>query len=305
LLLKGQGLTVARPPRATGTLIGAALAAIAVILALGLVAKASTWPVSLTLFLGILGIVGLATAALFFGFWAWSCYSLQYAIDRTGIVVSWGAVRHYISIDRILDVKHGRGEMKARVRGLGWPGHQIGHGDADDIGPVIFFSTHRSPEELVYVKTADVTYGLSPSDPVRFISDFQRFKDAAKPETVPLVRWSWLGMHPIWSDRWAQGLAVAAVILNLALWALIFGLYPDLDNQITIEFPPIGDITTLESRSEILQIPATATVFLVVNLIAGLLFQWRERAATYLLLGGACVFQAAFWIAAIVALVNA
>lgn len=305
VLLKGQGLTVERPPRFTGTLTAAAPSAIAIALAAALLVKATTWPASLTLFLGILGITLLGALAIFFAFWAWSCYSLRYILDRGGLTIAWGTVRHHIPIDQIEDLQHGRGELKARVAGLAWPGHQIGHGDADEIGPAIFFSTHRSPEELVYVKTRDLAYAISPTDPVRFIAETRRLKETGKPEYTPPVQWNIVGMHPIWSDRWAQSLGVAAIVLNLALWGFVLGFYPHLDNQITIDFPPIGEITTLQSRSEILRIPATATIFLVTNLVAGLVFQWRERAATYLLAGGAVLFQAAFWIAAIVALVNA
>lgn len=305
LLLKGQGLTVERPPRFTGTLIGALLSGTAIVLAAALAVKATTWSASLTLFLGILGITLLAPIAIFFAFWAWSCYNLRYVLDRGGLTITWGTVRHFVPIDQITGLKHGRGELKAHVRGLRWPGLNVGHGNAEEIGPVIFFSTHRSPEEVVYVQTADRAYGISPVDPVRFIAETQRLKEAGKPAARPRVQWSLVGLHPLWSDRWAQSLGVAAIALNLALWGFVLGVYPHLDNQITIEFPPIGEITTLESRSEIFRIPATATVFLVINLVSGLVFQWRERAATYLLAGGAVVFQAAFWIAAIVAFVNA
>lgn len=305
LLLKGQGLTVERPPRVTGTAVGAGAAGLAFLLAIALTVKATTWPVSVTLFLGIVGITLLLVVAMFFAFWAWSCYSLRYLIDSKGIAIAWGTVRHYIPVDQIDELKYGHVDMKARVRGLAWPGHQVGHGDADAVGPVIFFSTHRSPEELVYVKTQERTYGLSPADPVRFIAEAQRIREAPRSVEAPAVQWNVVGMHPIWSDRWAQGLAIAAIVINLALWGFIFAVYPELDHQITIEFPPLGDITTLESRSEILQIPATATVFLAINLLSGLVFQWRERAATYLLSGGAVLFQVAFWIAAIVAVVNA
>lgn len=305
LLLKGQGLTVQRPARFTGTLTGAALSGAAIALAVALAVKASTWPPSLTLFLGILGVTLLGVLALFFAFWAWSCYSLRYILDRGGLTIAWGVVRHYVPIDKIQELKHGRGEIKTRVSGLAWPGHQIGHGDADEIGPAIFFSTHRSPEDVVYVKTPDRTYAISPADPARFVAEAQRFKAVGEPEDAPAVQWNFVGLHPIWSDHWAQSLGIVAIALNVALWGLVLGFYPDLDNQITIEFPPIGDITTLQSRSEILTIPATATVFLIVNLVAGLIFQWRERAAAYLLAGGAVIFQAAFWIAATVAFVNA
>ena len=95
------------------------------------------------------------------------------------------------------------------------------------------------------------------------------------------------------------------MLLNLALWGYVFAVYPDLSNEITIEFPPIGDITTLESRDEILKIPGTASVILGVNLLASFVFQPRERAATYLLLSGTALFQVVFWAAAIVAVVNA
>jgi hypothetical protein len=305
LLLKGQGVTVEHPPRFTGTLTGAALAGVASALAVALLVKASTWPPSLTLFLAILGVTLLAALTLFFAFWAWSCYSLRYVLDRGGLTIFWGAVRHHLPIEEIVEFKHGRGEMKARVSGLAWPGHKVGHGYADDIGSAIFFSTHRSPEDIVFVKTRERTYAISPTDPARFIAEALRFKEVGQPDHSPPVQWSVVGLHPIWSDRWAQWLGIAAIGLNLALCGFVLGFYPSLDNQITIEFPPIGDITTLQSRSEILTIPATASVFLVVNLIAGLIFQWRERAAAYLLMGGTVILQVAFCIAAIVALVNA
>ena len=305
LLLQGQGLTETRPARLVGTSIGAALSAFAIALAIGVAVQASGWAITPTLFLAILAIVLLVGVATVFAFWAWSCYSLRYVLDRTGLEIVWGTVRHFVAIDQIDEFKLGRGETQTRVRGLTWPGFQIGHGDADEIGPVIFFSTHHSPEDLVYVRTSDLTYGISPQDPIRFVSDAHRYQEAAKPEQRAPVSWSLLGSHPMWTDRLAQVLALAAIVLNLALWGFVFGLYPELDNQITIEFPPIGDITMLQSRSEILRIPVTATVFLAINLVAGILFQWRERSATYLLVGGAVIFQVAFWIAAVVALVNA
>jgi hypothetical protein len=300
-----QGVTEARPPRLVGTSIGLGLAAVAIVLAVGVGIQAIDWSVSLTLFLGILAIALLSVFAIVFAFWGWSCFSLRYVLDRSGLQIVWGPVRHFISIDRIGELELGRGETVASVRGLTWPGHQVGRGEAAEIGPVIFFSTHRSPEDIVYVRTDDVTYGISPPDPSYFLAEMQRLKEVGSPEPRPRVEWSFLGSHPMWRDRAAQLLSLAAIALNLALWGFVFGLYPDLDNQITIEFPPIGDITTLQSRSEILRIPATATVFLATNLLAGLLFQWKERAATYLLVGGAVIFQVAFWIAAIVAFVNA
>jgi len=312
LLLKGQGLTIERPARTTGTLVGAGASSLALVLAIALLLKATGWPVSFPQFLAYLGAGVLVLLSLLFAFWSYGCFSLRYILDRTGITIVWGPLKHFVSIDRIQAFVHGRGEHRPRVSGLGWRGYHIGRGYVDEFGRVLFFSTHRSPEELVYVQTGDTTYALSPEDPARFVAEAQRFRQAGPglvpagtPVKRPAVQRHLLAAHPIWADRVAQALAVLAVLANLALWGFIFAVYPDLNNEIQIEFPPIGDVTSLETRSEIFKIPGTATAILAVNLLAALGFQWKERAASYLLLSGAIFFQAAFWIAAIVAVVNA
>ena len=93
--------------------------------------------------------------------------------------------------------------------------------------------------------------------------------------------------------------------MNLGLWGYVFAIYPDLSNEITIDFPPIGDITTLHSRLEILKVPGTATAFLAVNLLAALGFQWRDRSVAHLVLSGTIFLQVVFWIAAGIAVTNA
>jgi len=305
MLLKGQGVTIQRPARTTGTLIGAGASLVALALAAALLAKASDWPISFPQFLAYLAAGGLTLLSLTFAFWAYGCHSLRYVMDRAGLTIGWGPIKHFISIECIEKLMHGRGEQRPQVEGLGWWGYHIGRGYVEGLGRVLFFSTHRAPEELVYVQTADATYALSPQDPVRFIAEAQRFQQAAKPNRPSAIERDPLSAHPIWADRLAQLLAAAAVLLNVALWGFIFAVYPSLNREITIEFPPIGDIATLHSRLEILKIPAGATAILAMNLVAGLGFQWRERAATYLLMSGAIFFQALFWLAAGVALINA
>jgi Bacterial PH domain len=317
MLLKSQslaqGLTIERPVRTTGTLVGAAISLFVLGLALVLILRASNWEVSFTQFLAYAGAGVLLLLALLFAFWAYGCFTLRYIVDRSGLTIVWGPLRHFVALDRIQAFVHGRGEHRPRVSGVGWRGYHIGRGYVDEFGRVLFFSTHRAPEELVYVQTSDTTYALSPEDPARFVAKAQRFRQARLPDaqaelaasTRPAVQRDLLAAHPIWADRVGQVLTVAAVLANLTLWGFIFAVYPDLDNQIQIEFPPIGDVTTLQSRSEIFKIPATAAAILLTNLVAALAFQWRERAAAYLLLSGAIFFQALFWVAAVIAIVNA
>jgi hypothetical protein len=305
VLLKGQGLTIERPPRTLGTAIGAAISAFAIVLAVVLVVRAAGWPISFPQFLAYTGAGLLVLLAAVFAFWAYACFTMRYVLDRTGITISWGPVRCYVPINRIEALVHGRGEHRPQVMGMGWTGYHIGRGYVEPFGNVLFFSTHRSPEDLIYVQTSGATYALSPANPIRFISEAQRFQQAAKPEPRAAVERDVIAAHPIWADRVAQGLALVAITLNVALWGYVFAVYPGLAGQITIEFPPVGEITNLAERIEILKVPATAVAILAVNLIGALAFQWKERAAAYLLLSGGIFFQVLFWVAAAVAVINA
>jgi hypothetical protein len=287
-----------------GTVVAAVPAVLAAALAIALAAKATTWPVSITLFVGVVGAVVLGALALLFAFWAYACHRLRYAVDRNGLTIVWGTLRHFIPANEIQGLTLGRGGERTEMKGLNWPGLHVGHGLVDG-REAIFYSTHRTPEEILFVRTATATYALSPQDPPRFVVEVERFRQSAKPSGGEVVQRDVIGGHPIWADRIAQLLALAAVAIHLALWGYIFAIYQDLSPQITIEFPPIGDITELHSRDEILKIPAAALAVLAVNLLAGFAFEWRERAATYLLLSGSVFVQLLFWVSAGIAVSNA
>jgi hypothetical protein len=305
VLLQSQGVTIERPRRTLGTVVALAPAAVGAVLGLALVAKATTWPVSVTLFAGIVGAIGLFALAAIFAFWALAAYLMHYTLDRNGLTIVWGTIRQVVPMSAIQSVSLGRGRDKILVRGLTWPGLHVGRGTADG-DEALFYSTHRTAEEIVYVRTASVTYALSPLDPPRFVSEIQRLQKASAGEAaVESVQRDVIGGHPIWADRIAQLLVLAAVAINIALWGYVFAVYGDLSPQITIEFPPLGEITDLHSRDQVLLIPAAALGVLIVNVLLGLSFQWRERAAAYLMLSGTAFLQLIFWVSAGIAVANA
>lgn len=293
-----------------GTAVGVVASGGALALAVLLVVRGVGWPTSFPAFMAYTGAGVMVVVAAAFAFWTWGCITLRYIVGPAGVTIRWGPVRHQIPITRIEAITAGRSEQKPQNRGISWMGYHVGKGRAGPWDRVLFFSTHRTPEEIVYVSTADTAYAISPRDPARFAMEIQRFYQAAAAQGAgvsregPSVERDFLASLPIWSDRTAQLLVFLGVIINVALWGYIFGNYPNLNNQITIQFPPIGSITTLHSRDAILRIPATATAILGVNLFASLLFQPRERAATYLLLTGTVFLQLAFLIAAVVAILN-
>ncbi|MEE8369475.1 MAG: PH domain-containing protein, partial [Dehalococcoidia bacterium] len=181
VLLQREGLTIGRPQRALGTLVGATSSLAGLSLAAALLATAIGWPISFTQFLAYTAAGALALLSLVFAFWAYSCFSLRYTLDADGLTIRWGRLTHFVSTDRVQEVLHGRGEHQPTVRGLNWWGHHVGRGHAHGLGQVIYFSTHRAPEELVYVRTAEATYGLSPQEPLRFIAEVKRLQEAVAP----------------------------------------------------------------------------------------------------------------------------
>ena len=250
----------------------------------------------------------MASIGLLFAFWTYSCATLRYVVAADAVTIQWGPVAHRLPVGSIAAVEQGRAGAKASIGGVGWLGYHVGRGEVASYPDVLFFSTRRAPEELVFIETAGITYAVSPQDPARFVLAIERIRQNAAegvPAGEPEVERELLAAHPIWSDRTAQYLALAAILLNVALWGYVFATYPDLNTEITIEFPPLGDITTLESRSEIMKIPATATAMLAVNMLVALVLQPRERAVTYLVLSGSIFFQMVFGVAAIVAVTNA
>lgn len=306
MLLQGQGLTIERPRRSLGTLVGAVPAAVALALAAALAVRASAWPVSLTQFLAFLSAGVLVAVALLFAFWSYACSTLRYVLDRSGLTIVWGPIRHFVPLERVQALVHGRGENQPRVRGLSWPGLHVGRGEAEGLGPVLFYSTHTSPEGIIYVRTPEATYALSPKDPARFVAQVQRLQAGAAPlGEAERVQRGLVAAHPLWSDRLAQGLAAGAIALNLALWGYIFSVYPDLPTRIALEFPPLGEVAALQPKGELFRIPATALAVLAVNLLMGLVLQGRERAGTYLLFTGSIFLQLMFWVGAGVAVARA
>jgi hypothetical protein len=305
LLLDGKSLTIERPARSTGIAVGAALCIFAVAVALVLLFRALDWPASFAQFAAYTGAAVMALVALTFAFWTYACIAMRYTVDGQAVTVRWGPVVHRIAIGSITAVTRGRADDRIAIKGVGWPGYHVGKGEAGG-QETLFFSTHRDAEDLVYVKTASLSYGLSPRDPDRFVAAVDRAQKAGVGEVgAPQVTRQTVAAHPIWHDRIGQVLLIGSLLLNAALWAFVLTVHPDLSNEITIEFPPIGDIATLQSRDEIFRIPATASAILLVNSLAALLFHPRERAVTYLLLSGSVFFQVVFWVAAVVAVVNA
>src|SRR5690606_10981295 len=121
----------------------------------------------------------------------------------------------------------------AQVHGLNWPGVHIGHADINRVGYTLFYSTHRTQEELVVVNTTQESYALSVPDQAAFAEEIQARRALAPVEAHP--QWSaatGIAAIPFWRD----GIAITAALLAIAACAVLCGFimyrYPDLPEVI-------------------------------------------------------------------------
>jgi len=294
-----------RPARFTGVASGGAVVAVAIFLAAVLMAAAVGWDISAAKFLAFVGAFVLVAVAALFAYWTYALLTLSYTLNEEGLTIRWGLLRQFVPLGCIERFVPGREARLPQVAGVNWWGCHVGRGTVEGLGETLFYSTHRSPWEAIYIVTPSIAYALSPENHVRFVMELQNILKETSPDASglasPRAAYPALAMHPFWLDRYGQLLALAAVAANMALFGFIFGVYPGLADKLNLAFPPLG-ATDLRPKDELFQIPLTALALLAVSLAAALAVHKWERAASYILLAGALFTQGVFWVAAAIAI---
>ncbi len=293
-----------RPPRTVGTLVGGALSAWCFIVAIALVARGVTHDVAL----GIIVLYIVASIffciGLLFAYWTYSLGTLRYVLDRNALTITWGDIRQMVPMSQIERLVPGRELPNPHVAGVSWLGHHIGRGDVPGgIGDTLFYSTHRSPADLLYVVTPEQSYALSLEDEVAFAEAVQATQRLGSLVSVPQAPDRlYLAAQPFWEDRTAQVLALAAFATFFAMFAFVYQQYPGLPQSIALSFPQLNGVTRIASKSELLKLPMTGVGLLLVNLALGFAAHSWERMVGYVLLVAAIGAEGILLAAAIIAL---
>ena len=291
------------PRRTIGALIGSALTLWCFAFSGALLWRGLTQPIDLP------AVGSYAAATFFFGlgclftYWTYSCLTLRYYLDRNGLTIHWGDIRQLIPMDRIERLVPGRELPAPKVSGVSWPGHHAGRAQVGDLGEVIFYSTHRTHEELLYVVTPAQTYAISVPDEARFAEDLQGHQKMGQLVSLPQVteRTS-LAAQSFWQDPIAQALALASMLACAVTLGYVFHQYPGLPDSIPLAFPSLGGVTRVDGKRELLTIPVTGLGLLAVNLVLSFILHAWERAVSYLLFLAAIGAQIMLLSAAIVTL---
>ena len=227
-----------QPPRALGLLVGTILSLWAAAVALALIDN------GLKSEIGIPGMVSYAVAmaaaalALLFAYWTYGLATLSYALDRNGLIIAWGPTRQVIPLGSIERLVPGTSVGVPRVAGITWWGHHIGRATIDRIGDVLFYSTHQSADQVLYVMTSERNYAISVEDPAGFAQEIQVRQDlGATADVTHHVERSSAAAQGFWSDRTGIGLALLALTAGAAVWAQIGVRYADLPSTLELHLP--------------------------------------------------------------------
>ncbi|MEE8421677.1 MAG: PH domain-containing protein, partial [Dehalococcoidia bacterium] len=253
--------------------------------------------------IGVAGFISYAIAAaaaalaLLFAYWTYGLATLSYALDRNGLVIAWGPTRQVIPLGAIERLVPATSIGVPRVAGVTWWGHHVGRAHIDRIGDVLFYSTHQSPGQVLYVMTNERNYAISVEDPASFAQEIQvRQELGPTAEVTHHVERSGAAAQPFWDDRLGIALVLLAILAGAAVWAQVALLYADLPPTLELHFPPTEatPIVTVVSRDAILELPRVASIMLAINLVLGIALHAWERVAGYVLFLAAIVVQAAF-----------
>jgi len=293
-----------RPSRTVGSLVGGALAAWCAVLAAALVVRGLMLEVELSVIPLYVAATVFALLALLFAYWTYSLGTLRYTIDRNALTITWGDIRQMVPLSQIERLVPGRELPNPHVAGVSWLGHHVGRAEVEGgIGDTLFYSTHRSPEDLLYIVTPAQSYAISVHDEVAFaeaVQGHQRLGSLVAVAQAPDRLY--LAAQPFWDDRVAQLLAVAAAATFFAMFAYVFREYPRLPESIALSFPHLDGVTRVGSKSELLKLPMTGVGVLLVNVALGFIAHAWERMVGYLLLAATIAAEGILLAGAIIAL---
>lgn len=295
-----------RPPRALGVIVGGGLAAWAVVAAILSLGVARSGDPEFKTFLAwvFAGVCLLLT--LLFAQWAYNLFTLSYLVDRDTLTIRWGFRRLVVPVASIQRMVPGRTMDSASVKGLNWWGCHVGTADVKRVGFTLFYSTHSTPDELLYVVTTAEAYALTVLDQAAFAEEIQaRAALAPVEEQMHRAEVRGLAALPFWRDQPAIATLGFAAVLFAVMGSYVFLNYSGLPEVVELSFPELGGLVRVGDRGEILRIAYLGAGLLGVNAVAGFIIHARERAAGLWVFAGTGLLQVVLLGAAVIAFAQA
>jgi hypothetical protein len=276
-----------------------AAAASLLVVAMLLISQLEQLPVSPQAFgLAVAFLLDLAALGVLL-YWSVATVRLSYRVTRNGVVITWGASRLQVPVERIQAVLpfndfDGRTQLGA-VRRPWWLGGGTGQARLAD-GREVYLRTSLPLAQSLVILTGQSVYVVSPQRPESFVQTWQARRPLGPTQYWPeQERRTWLLGLPIWNDQVAWGLVAGALGAALALNGYLAFIYDRLPAVLSLHFDVLGQPDRIGGRAELLRLPVLAAVLLALDLTLGFAVYRRERVAAYLVWGGGIILQLLAW----------
>ena len=168
-----------------------------------------------------------------------------------------------------------------------------GHGELPEAGLTLFYASAPLQNQIILI-TPTLSYAISPVDMAGFIESIKaRYElgptQAIEQTTTHPAFYDW----PLWRDRVAHGLLIAAATLCILLFGLVAFRFPDLPDVIPLHYTITGLVDRRGAATQAFILPLIGLLALGANTLLGGLFYRREQMASYLLWGGTIIVQLA------------
>lgn len=234
----------------------------------------------------LLAGVALAAPLPWIVYRGYALLQARYSLERDGLRLRWGLRAEDIPLPQVEWVRPaGELGLPLRLPSLRWPGAILGVRHIDGLGAVEFMASEE--ETMLLVATPQKVYAISPAEPRRFQSAFQRVIEMGSP--TPLASFSALPaafLQRVWADRSARMLMLSGLALTLILFLLTGLLIPNRPS-VSLGYNAVGEPLPPAPPERLLLLPVLAGLMLAVNLVGGLFFYRRSdwRPIAYLLWG--------------------
>ncbi len=275
-----------RPRSSPGGRVGFAVCLAVLSATLGAAYWATQQPVSLAMFLGLLGAVVGVILTLLVAVWTYGYYTLRYHLGPDALGIDWLFVHERLPYRTIDAVYAGQRLTEApRVQGVTWPGYYVGRLRARNLGVLRVFASSLAQGDLTLVLTELGGFALSPDAAFRsaLVERLEQARRAPPRATAePIVpRRRQLGRAL--ADPWLLGCALASLVLLLAMLGYVMDRYESLPELLALRLDAAGEPEYVRPRFELFHLPGVGATVLLVNVLLGIwLYQWEPLAARLL-----------------------